>query len=91
MHLSAGAVTTWVEVSDVGRKMERYTDVVNGLRKIRSWWKVQRAVQKSSKGGRGRKRKQTKLVTRGHPRGKVPRLLPQVSYSSSRATQGAAT
>jgi len=46
---AAGAVTTWVEFSDVTRKMERYTDVVNGLRKILSWWKVQSAVQKASK------------------------------------------
>jgi len=46
---AAGAVTTWVEFSDVSRKMERYTDVVNGLRKVLSWWKVQSAVQKASK------------------------------------------
>ena len=49
LSTAAGAVTTWVEFSDVTRKMERYTDVVNGLRKVLSWWKVQSSVQKASK------------------------------------------
>jgi hypothetical protein len=39
-HAAAAAVTTWIEFSDVVRKVERYSNAVNSLKQLMAWWKV---------------------------------------------------
>ena len=46
---AASALTTWIEFSDITRKVERYSNAVNSLNTLLGLWKVQSQVQKASR------------------------------------------
>ena len=48
-QLGAAALTSWQEYTDVGRKTERYTRSVQGLRDLLDWWRSLGEVEKASK------------------------------------------
>lgn len=44
----SGALLSWMEFTDVERKLERYTTVVRSLKKHMSWWDILSSVDRSS-------------------------------------------
>ncbi len=43
----AGAIISWTEFSEIGKKIERYSRAVRSLKKLLAWWDVLTDVERS--------------------------------------------
>jgi len=43
----SGAILSWIEYSEMARKIERYTRAVRALKKLQSWWEVLSDVEQA--------------------------------------------
>ena len=44
---AAGSITSWVEFSDLSRKIERYTAAIGNVEKLVTWWEMLSPVEKA--------------------------------------------
>jgi hypothetical protein len=43
---TAAAITAWVEFSDLGQKVERYSAAIRSIKNLLSWWNSLSEVEK---------------------------------------------